>query len=232
MEGLPPAALTAGSSALAVSERPGPRQKPAASVPSFESPKGREKGRSDADSGDSRAVLPSKPADAAPPTMDDPGRPGQHCNASAEEEASGKRIAGNPLTSAAATAGAKSAASRRRKASRDAPPSLRKGRKGSARAAAAAEAKAMTTCPVCGKNVQADLCSWHLDNDCAGVNPAPAVSSVCEDKSTGGVGGIERGAGGEEGGRGSEDAAPKKDAGSEATGGLDALAAELTCPVW
>ena len=96
----------------------------------------------------------------------------------------------------------------------------------------------MTECPVCGQNVQADLCSWHLDHECAGVNQVPAASSlVCEGRSTGGVGGHksetrEGGAGGGSAGGGSDEAARKKDADSEATGGLNALAAELTCPVW
>lgn len=94
----------------------------------------------------------------------------------------------------------------------------------------------MTKCPVCGQKVQADLCSWHLDHECAGVHPAPAAaaSPVREGKSTGGLGGDKREAPEEEAGGGSDEAAArKKDAGREATkGGLNALAAELTCPIW
>lgn len=230
-ESPPPATLTSASPALAVSGTPAPLQQPASSAPPFGSPAGSRKGGSDSDG---RTSLPPKPAVAAVPTADDRGRTGEDpdCGADTGGGASAKGAARSPLASAAATAATMPPADRRRKSSRGATPPLRKERTGAAGAAAAAAAvteKAMTTCPVCGQDVQADLCSWHLDHDCAGATPAPAAPSVCEGKGTGGVGGNER----EEGRGGGEGAvAPKKDAGNEATGGLNALAAELTCPVW
>lgn len=228
VESLLEATFTSASSALAVPEGPAPHQQPAASAPSLGSPVGDGKGRSDTDS---RAASPSQPAAAALPTIDDPGGLGKTPDRSAiaEGEASSKGAARPPLTSA--TAASKSAVCRRRKSARGGLPSTRRGRKNAAGATATAGGEAMTTCPVCGQNVQADLCSWHLDNDCAGVNPSPAASPVCGGKSTavGGGGGNKTGAAA---GAGSEKATPKKDAGSEATGGLNALAAELTCPVW
>lgn len=234
-ESLPSATLASASLSPAVSEKPAPLQQPAASVPSLGmSVEGGEGKRSDTDD---PAALLSNPlmTVAALRTIDNPGKPGKTpgCSASAEAEASDKGAARNPLTSVAATAATKSTASRRRKASSGAPPSLRSGRKGAAGATAAAEEKAMTNCPVCGQSIQADLCSWHLDHECAGVSPAlAAASSVCDGKSTGGGSGSTREADGGEGGGGSEEAARKKDAGNEATGGLSALAAELTCPIW
>ncbi|CAM9328066.1 unnamed protein product, partial [Hapterophycus canaliculatus] len=130
-------------------------------------------------------------------------------------------------TAATAASATKPAASRKRRTARGAP-----GGKGPAvpRATAAAgagadaEAEAIIPCPVCGEHVRADLCSWHLDTDCAGGEPAAD-----------GKGADTMGDDGEEGGRGDGPGggtgAQKKDGKSEAEGGLNALAAELTCPV-
>ncbi|CAN0496400.1 unnamed protein product [Ectocarpus sp. 12 AP-2014] len=107
---------------------------------------------------------------------------------------------------AAATAAKPAASSRTRKL----------GRK---RGAAAA---AMTSCPVCGKQVQADLCSLHLDTDCSGVKPSGGGRKEEVRDEVGSGNGAEADSG---------KAVPKKDAGSEAAGGLNALAAELTCPI-
>lgn len=107
---------------------------------------------------------------------------------------------------------------------------------------------AMTTCPVCGEHVQADLCSLHLDTNCTGVNVAPPPAG--DDKLDGGVEGAkanieqqtERGgessssaaaaAAEEEDARAGREEVGRGDGESEAAGGLTALAAELTCPVW
>eukprot|EP00752_Nemacystus_decipiens_P009570 g8550.t1 len=226
-ESQPPPTLTSASSALEVPDGPAPREKPAAGSPSLGSPVGGGNGRSYTDG---CAPVPPKPAVGALETTSDPGRPGDNpgCSATAGSEASSEGTASNPLAPASGSTAAKSRMFRRRKASSGAPPPLGGTRKGAAgETAAAAEARSMTKCPVCGQNVQADLCSWHLDHECAGVNPAPAAASpVCEGKGAGRVGGNRREAGG-----GSEEATRKEDAGSEATGGLNALAAELTCPV-
>ncbi|CAM9354004.1 unnamed protein product [Ectocarpus sp. 4 AP-2014] len=137
--------------------------------------------------------------------------------ASAEDDASSARAAASTfpapaeapafVTAAAAAAAAKPAASSRRR---------KLGRK------RGAAAEAMTTCPVCGKQVQADLCSLHLDTDCSGVEPSGGGrKEEVRDE-------VDSGNGGE---ADSGKAVPKKDAGSEAAGGLNALAAELTCPI-
>ncbi|CAB1112882.1 unnamed protein product [Ectocarpus sp. CCAP 1310/34] len=108
---------------------------------------------------------------------------------------------------AAATAAAKPAASSRAR---------KLGRK------RVAAAEAMTACPVCGKQIQADLCSLHLDTDCSGVTPSGGgLKEEVRDE-------VGSGNGGE---ADSGKAVPKKDVGSEAAGGLNALAAELTCPI-
>eukprot|EP00903_Cladosiphon_okamuranus_P009192 g8779.t1 len=223
-ESISSATTPSASLAPVVSKKSSPLERPAISAPTLGSPVcgGGEGNTSDTDD---PAASPPKPVVAALRTIDNPGRPCETpgCGASAEAEASDQGAARDPLTSAAATAATKSTASRR-KASSGAPPPLRSGRKGAAGATAAAEEeKAMTKCPVCGQSVQADLCSWHLDHECAGVCPAPAAaaSSVCDGKSTGGDSSrSKREAGGEEGA-----------AGNEAKGGLNALAAELTCPI-
>ncbi|CBN79250.1 conserved unknown protein [Ectocarpus siliculosus] len=75
----------------------------------------------------------------------------------------------------------------------------------------------MTTCPVCGEQVQADLCSLHLDTDCSGGGRKEEVRDE-----------VGSGNGGE---ADSGKTVPKRDTGSEAAGGLNALAAELTCPI-
>lgn len=93
----------------------------------------------------------------------------------------------------------------------------------------------VTACPVCGKHVRADLCSLHLDTDCSGVGPASPASDKDRAAGSGEIGKDEEVMGlnisskdteaEEEGGRrGKLDAVR--------AGGLEALAAELTCPVW
>lgn len=94
-------------------------------------------------------------------------------------------------------------------------------------------APSMTACPVCGVKVKTDMCSVHLDTDCSGV---PAVSPLegnggAEDDSRSGdakTESVDKGGEGEKGNKGNEGGAAK----DEASGGLTALAAELTCPVW
>lgn len=92
----------------------------------------------------------------------------------------------------------------------------------------------MTACPVCGKHVRADRCSWHLDNECAGANSAPAALPSCEAKNTEGAGASNEVGGEAEkgGGADGEGGVPKNGVGSEVAGGMNALVAELTCPVW
>lgn len=105
---------------------------------------------------------------------------------------------------------------------------------------------AMTTCPVCGEHVLADLCSLHLDTNCTGVNVSPPPAGGR--KLNGGVEGAkadgerqtERGgespssaaAAEQEDARAGREEVGRGDSESEAAGGLTALAAELTCPVW
>lgn len=94
----------------------------------------------------------------------------------------------------------------------------------------ASSAGVMTSCPVCGQQVKADLCSLHLDTDCAGVmssSPPPlnveTSSSIIKDKEK------------VEGGASCSSSPPEvrnKEKESETAGGMSALAAELTCPVW
>lgn len=62
----------------------------------------------------------------------------------------------------------------------------RKSVRGSAGGAAAAAGLSETviSCPVCGQKVRADLCSRHLDTDCAGMSPA---NPPLLDKSEGGA---------------------------------------------
>lgn len=109
----------------------------------------------------------------------------------------------------------------------------------------AGSSDALVSCPVCRKKVRADLCSRHLDTDCAGMSSAddPVLESSEEGSENkervGGEGG--KGAGGrgaEKGegeggasGRAAAEAKREKEA-SETAGGLTALGAELTCPVW
>lgn len=101
-------------------------------------------------------------------------------------------------------------------------------------------ASPMTSCPVCGERVRADLCSHHLDTQCTGIS-ADAVGhagregsgqEVEETKTTAsssasatsnGNGGAGKAVGQGDGTKGEN---------SEAAGGMTALAAELTCPVW
>lgn len=120
------------------------------------------------------------------------------------------------LAPPSAAAGAKPVASRRRSSRGTVEGSSPSGSPG-----------AVTTCPICGQQVLVDLCSLHLDTDCAGPSPSPPRSG----DSSGGVSG--KGEAAEKEGDG---ASPRKggreQSGSEAAGGLTALAAELTCPVW
>lgn len=79
---------------------------------------------------------------------------------------------------------------------------------------------------MCGKHVRADLCSLHLDTDCSGVShPSPAGD---KDK-TAGVIETRKGLN-----ISSKDAKAEEEGGTDAAraGGLEALAAELTCPIW
>lgn len=113
----------------------------------------------------------------------------------------------------------------------------RKSVRGSAGAAAAATglSEAVISCPVCGQKVRADLCGRHLDTDCTGMSTA---GTPLLDRSEGG-GSKKEGDGGsekeqEEVGatdRAAAKAKREKEA-SETAGGLTALRAELTCPVW
>lgn len=88
----------------------------------------------------------------------------------------------------------------------------------------------VTTCPVCGKHVRVDLCSLHLDTDCSGVSPPSSASDkdraagVGETRKDIKISSKDAKAEEEGGGRGKSDAAR--------AGGLEALAAELTCPIW
>ena len=113
----------------------------------------------------------------------------------------------------------------------------RKSVRGSAGAAAAAAglSEAVISCPVCGQKVRADLCSRHLDTDCAGMSPADppllGTSAGGGIKKEGDGGSEKREEGVEATDRVAAEAKREKEA-SEAAGGLTALGAELTCPVW
>lgn len=196
------------------------------------------------------AALPSKAAVAEMPAMDAPdGLPRNSADGAGvpegEEDNSSAVAQSPPVPKAAATTATASsaAAASRRRSSRGPPaPPLEGGRRGQAVAT-------MTTCPVCGKHVRADLCSLHLDTDCTGVNPAVAAAAATagtaaaaaaapppdegggKSKTSGVAGGDDKGDGGG-GGAESGEVAPTKGPGAEAAGGLNALAAELTCPVW
>lgn len=98
---------------------------------------------------------------------------------------------------------------------------------------------ALTSCPVCGLQVRADRCSWHLDTECPGV-PGPERCGAAEaGPSEGGAGGaderVHEGGGGvpdvEAGGEGGGE---KRGTGEEKemSGELTAMGAELKCPVW
>ncbi|CAM9495520.1 unnamed protein product [Ectocarpus sp. 6 AP-2014] len=130
--------------------------------------------------------------------------------ASAEDDASSSRAAASTFPAPAVAPGFVSAAAAAAKPAA----SSRTRKLGRKRGAAAA---AMTTCPVCGKQVQADLCSLHLDTDCSGGG---RKEEVRDEVGSGNSGEADSGK-----------TVPKKDAGSEAAGGLNALAAELTCPI-
>lgn len=86
---------------------------------------------------------------------------------------------------------------------------------------------------MCGKPVRADLCSLHLDTDCAGVSSASSKGGHGVEAA--GAGNRKGKSGGKSSPEGEKTESEREAQGkgvSEAAGGLTALAAELTCPVW
>lgn len=129
-------------------------------------------------------------------------------------------------------------------------PSQSQKKRGSARdaisikaASTATVSNTLTSCPVCGKRVRADLCSHHLDTQCTGVS-SDAKEQLRQETRTGKEDRRQQSSAVPCGGAssptaeeaGTTEQAKKSGEGDErngeTAGGLKALAAELTCPVW